>query len=169
MLPADQDTATNPPSGQDQFFIGSVGDVDTSHLSLYSAHINNPSDWSKGATWTGDGNSQLIPDCQLYPGLQRRATAATCVPQKGISDKVDSLGDRLMYRFAYSNDSAGVQHWLVNFDVTASGESGRRALDGNHRASVGSLPQQPERFPARHLGSRWKLALDGFTHSRQVG
>jgi hypothetical protein len=123
LLPADQDTATNPPSGQDQFFIGSVGDVDTSHLSLYSAHINDPSDWSQGATWTGDGNSQLIAIASFNPACNGQY-GGDCVPQKGITDKVDSLGDRLMYRFAYSNDSAGVQHWLVNFDVTASGNQG---------------------------------------------
>ena len=124
LLPADQDTATNPPSGQDQFFIGSVGDVDTSHLSLYSAHINNPADWSKGATWTGDGNSQLIAIASFTPACNG-AYGGDCVPQKGITDKADSLGDRLMYRFAYSNDgSGGSQHWLVNFDVTASGSQG---------------------------------------------
>jgi len=120
LLPADQDTATNPPSGQDQFFIGSVGDVDTSHLSLYSAHINNPSNWSQGATFTGDGNSQLLPIATFTPACNGNYGGA-CVPQKGITDKADSLGDRLMYRFAYSNDgSSGSQHWLVNFDVTAS-------------------------------------------------
>ncbi|MGC2245113.1 MAG: choice-of-anchor D domain-containing protein [Terriglobales bacterium] len=119
LLPADQDTATNPPSGQDQFFIGSVGDVDTSHLSLYSVHINNPANWSQGATWTGDGNSQLLPISSFTPACNG-GYGGDCVPQKGITDEADSLGDRLMYRFAYSNDSAGVQHWLVNFDVTAS-------------------------------------------------
>ena len=123
LLPADQDTATNPPSGQDQFFIGSVGDVDTSHLSLYSVHINNPADWSKGAAFTGDGNSQLISIASFTPACNG-GYGGDCVPQKGIPDKVDSLGDRLMYRFAYSNDSAGVQHWLVNFDVTASASQG---------------------------------------------
>jgi len=120
LLPADQDSITNPPSGQDQFFIGSVGDVDTSHLSLYSAHINNPADWSQGATFTGDGNSQLLPIASFTPACNGGYGGA-CVPQKGITDLADSLGDRLMYRFAYSNDSAGVQHWLVDFDVTASG------------------------------------------------
>ncbi len=124
LLPGDQDSATNPPSGQDQFFIGSVGSVDDSHLSLYSAHINNLADWSQGATFTGDGNSQLIAIATFTPSCNG-AFGGACVPQKGIADKVDSLGDRLMYRFAYWNDgSAGSQHWMVNFDVTASGNQG---------------------------------------------
>ena len=53
-------------------------------------------------------------------------------PQKGINDKVDSLGDRLMYRFAYWEDQppgnataqppipAPRQHWYVNGDVESS-------------------------------------------------
>jgi hypothetical protein len=128
LLPADQDSWVDPPSGQDQFFIGSLGDVDNSHLSLYSAHINNLNDWSQGATFTGDGNSQLItiatfnPACGNYGG--------SCVPQKSIPDLVDSLGGRLMYRFAYWNDGPPTsanrnvkpaQHWVTNFDVAASG------------------------------------------------
>jgi hypothetical protein len=132
ILPADRDSVVAPPAGQDQFGIGSVGDVDTSHLSLYSVHINNLNDWSQGATFTGDHNSQLLPIASFTPACNGGFGGA-CVPQKGISDKVDSLGDRLMYRFAYWEDPplpnvkatpplpAPAQHWLVDFDVTASG------------------------------------------------
>jgi hypothetical protein len=118
LLPADQDSPRNAPGGQDHFFIGSLGDVDNSHLSLYSAHVVNLNDWSQGATFTGDGNSQLIgiatftPACGNYGG--------DCVPQKSITDLLDSLGGRLMYRFAYWNDGKK-QRWLTNFDVEASG------------------------------------------------
>ena len=121
LLPADIDSATPPPSGEDQFAIGSVGDIDNSHLSLYSVHINNPADWTQGATFTGDNDDQLISITTFNPACNGSYGGA-CVPQKGIPDKVDSLGDRLMYRFAYWNDGgAGSQHWLVDFDVTASG------------------------------------------------
>jgi hypothetical protein len=124
LLPADLDSPSLPPSGEDQFAIGSVGDVDNSHLSLYSVHINNPANWAAGATFTGDGNSQLIPIATFTPACNG-GYGGDCVPQKGITDKADSLGDRLMYRFAYWNDgSSGDQHWFVNFDVTASGNQG---------------------------------------------
>jgi len=120
LLPADLDSPTLPPTGEDQFAIGSLGDIDNSHLSLYSVHINNPSDWTKGATFTGDNNNQPLSIATFSPACGNFGGA--CVPQKGITDKADSLGDRLMYRFAYWNDgSGGVQHWLVNFDVAASG------------------------------------------------
>src|SRR5581483_7804631 len=95
LLPADQDSALNPPAGEDQFFIGSLGDVDNSHVSLYSAHINNTSDWSQGATFTGDGNSQLLAIATYTPACNG-AFGGACVPQKGVTDKVDSLGDRMM-------------------------------------------------------------------------
>ena len=120
LLPADIDSPTNPPAGEDQFFIGSVADVNNSHLSLYSVHI----DWlhPSGATITGNHNSQLIT-VPTYTGPCSGAFGGDCVPQKGVSDQLDSLGDRLMYRFAYFNDAApaGKQHWYVNHSVEASG------------------------------------------------
>ena len=137
LLPADRDSLTPPPGGEDQFAIGSVGDVDNSHLSLYSAHINNPNDWTQGATFTGDGNSQLIAIASFTPSCAGSYGGA-CVPQKGITDKADSLGDRLMYRFAYWEDPplanvlatppkpAPSQHWFVNFDVYANPNMGVR-------------------------------------------
>jgi hypothetical protein len=121
LLPADLDSATPPPSGQDQFAIGSVGDIDNSHLSLYSVHINNPADWTKGATFTGDNDDQLIAIATFSPACNGNY-GGDCVPQKGITDLADSLGDRLMYRFAYWNEGgSGQQHWLVDLDVAASG------------------------------------------------
>jgi hypothetical protein len=121
LLPADLDSPTLPPSGQDQFAIGSVGDIDNSHLSLYSVHINDPGDWSQGASFTGDNDDQLISIATFNPACNGNY-GGDCVPQEGITDEADSLGDRLMYRFAYWNEGgSGQQHWLVDFDVAASG------------------------------------------------
>src|ERR1017187_6532907 len=121
LLPADIDSSTPPPSGEDQFAIGSLSDIDNSHLSLYSVHIINPADWTQGATFTGDADDQLISIATFTPGCNGTG-GGDCVPQKGITDLADSLADRLMYRFAYWNDgSGGTQHWMVDFDVAASG------------------------------------------------
>ncbi len=120
LLPADIDSSNSPPAAEDQFFIGSVDQVDNSHLSLYSVHIN----WllPSQAYITGNHNSQLIT-VPTYTGSCGGAFGIiACVPQKGVSDQLDSLGDRLMYRFAYDNDPVGGnQHWYVNHDVEASG------------------------------------------------
>ena len=90
--------------------------VNNTHLSLYSIHI----DWSNpnAATITGTNNSQLI----FIPNFNRPAKAHSRAlrPEEGTGDGVDSLGDRLMYRFAYDN-AGGAQHWYVNHSVEASG------------------------------------------------
>lgn len=141
LLPADRDSIIAPPANEDQFAIGSVGDVDNSHLSLYSVHINNINDWTQGATFTGDNNSQLLAVATYNPACNGNY-GGDCVPQQGITDLLDSLGDRLMYRFAYWSDQASAnatatppmpapaQHWFVNFDVTASaGQNGVRWME----------------------------------------
>ena len=125
LLPADRDSPTPPPANQDEFFVGSWGDIDTSHLSAYSMHIV---DWASGqATMTGNGDTQLIQIASYTPACNGNYGGA-CVPQKGVGDLLDSLGDRLMYRFAYWNDMpprtavhtvvGPLQHWYVNVDVT---------------------------------------------------
>ena len=128
LLPGDRDSPTPPPAGQDEFAIGSLGDIDNAHLSLYSVHINNESNWSQGATFTGDNDTQLLSIALFTPSCAGNY-GGDCVPQKGITDLDDSLGDRLMYRFAYWNDGPSetaplqpvAQHWFVNWDVTATG------------------------------------------------
>jgi len=96
--------------------------VDNVHLSVYSFHVDfaNPSN----SFVTGNNNSQLVSIASFTPVCNGNY-GGNCVPQKGISELLDSLGDRLMYRFAYYNDSPSLptpqQHWYVNLDVTASG------------------------------------------------
>ncbi len=129
LLPADIDSPTDPPPGEDDFIIGGLGTVDNSHLSLYSVHI----DWAHpdAATITGTNNSQLISVPSFNPACHGEYRAF-CVPQKDVSDTLDSLGDRLMYRFAYWDDQppahaprtaleAPYQHFYVSHAVTASG------------------------------------------------
>ena len=106
LLPGDIDSATAPPSARNEFFIGSVAAVNNSHLSLYSAHVV----WSPfSASISGANNSHLIT-VPTYSGPCGGSFGGDCVPQQGVSDKLDSLGDRLMYRFAYSNDPPGGIH-----------------------------------------------------------
>ncbi len=127
LLPGDVDSNVPPPSGQDEFFIGSY-DVDSTnnHLYLYSMHpvFSNPSQ----STFTGGGlaNPITVPTYTPFCPLSE-----SCVPQKGTSVRVDALGDRVMYRFAYWDDGPAVsvganagrlrqQHWYVNHVTTAS-------------------------------------------------
>ena len=151
LLPADRDSPVPPPATEDEFFIGSVGDIDNSHLSLYSMHINN---WATGdATLTGNGDTQLVSIATFTPSCNGNYGGA-CVPEPNVSssDYVDSLGDRLMYRFAYWEDQpaptaratppipAPVQHWYVDLDVwnSATSSMGVRWMEFN--ASLRTVP-----------------------------
>ena len=136
LLPGDLDSilgVPNTPAGtpQDEFYIGSVGDVDNSHLSLYQFHADFTT--PAHSFVLGSPNTILQP-VPTYTGSCSGGFGGDCVPQKGITDKADSLGDRLMYRFAYWNDGPApsaapcaicvtphFQHWYVNGDVEASG------------------------------------------------
>jgi hypothetical protein len=132
LLPGDVDSPTSPPSAQTEFYIGSVGDVDNSHLSLYSMQINN---WATGsAVMTGSPNTQLLT-VATYSGSCSGSFGGACVPQLGTTSRLDSLGDRLMYRFAYWRDPVGpsnpppphpiAQYWFVNGDVESNGVGGQ--------------------------------------------
>jgi hypothetical protein len=125
------ESPTQPPSGEDAFAIGSVGDVDNSHLSLYSIHV----DWSQpqNATITGVGNSQQISIPTFTPACGPGDYSDACVPQLGTADKLDSLGGFLMHPFAYWEDPppshaiptgpppAPMQHWVIGHDVQVAG------------------------------------------------
>ena len=136
LLPGDLDSILGVPNTsagtpQDEFYIGSVGDVDNSHLSLYQFHADFTTPSNSFVLGSPNTILQTVP---TYTPSCHGSFGGDCVPQKGISDLADSLGDRLMYRFAYWNDgpppsaapcaicqTPHFQHWYVNGDVEASG------------------------------------------------
>jgi hypothetical protein len=113
LLPADIDSGTLPPTGQDEFLIGGVNPPaqNTSHLSLYSMHVDfaNPGN----STITGNNNAQQISIGSFTPACGG-AYLGNCVPEKGTTFQLESLGDRLMYRFAYSSDSPALENIPVS-------------------------------------------------------
>ena len=129
LLPADVDSPIPPPSGEDEFFIGSYDrDQTNNHLYIYSMHPDfaNPSQ----STFTGADLADpiTVPTYTTYcstPG-------GSCVPQQGTPTLLASLGNYLMYRLAYWNDGplahvpthamrVPSQHWYVTHVATASG------------------------------------------------
>ena len=135
LLPGDLDSVLSPPNTpagtpQDEFYIGSVGDVDNSHLSLYQFHADFTTPANSFVLGSPNTILQAVP---TYTGSCSGSFGGNCVPSVGGSP-MDSLGDRLMYRFAYWNDGIApsaapcaicavphFQHWLVNGDVESSG------------------------------------------------
>ena len=119
LLPADLDSKTQPPTGQDEFFIGGVGQTAVGQLGgqgcydgtgsctklyLYSMHINSWSPPSYTFTGTSLADAITVPAYQvLCPSLY-----SDCVPQPGSgAPLLEGTGRNMMYRFAYWNDGVG--------------------------------------------------------------
>jgi len=118
LLPADVDSPGPPPAGEDELFIGSVGDVDNSHLSLYSFHVDFATPDSSFVT--GAGNAQLIAVPTYNSACNEPGNGGACIAQAGSAGKLNSLGARLIDRLVYWNDGT-TQHWLCNHDAQVSG------------------------------------------------
>ncbi len=170
LLPGDLDSSVPPPANQDEFFIGSY-DVDNTnnHLYLYSMHpvYSNPTQ----STFTGNNlaNPITVPTYTPFCPL-----GESCVTQEGTTTKVDALGDRLMYRFAYWDDGplANInpnvqrlpyQHWYVNHVVTASGgQPGVRWYEFRaalHTATLSNVSLYQSGTFAPDSNSRWMASL----------
>ncbi len=94
LLPSDLDSKTPPPLGEPNFLVDLA---DSTHLNLFQFHVDfaNPSN----SSFTGPTLIGVAP----FSELCAKATDRACIPQPSPGEKVDSLGDRLMYRLAYRN------------------------------------------------------------------
>jgi hypothetical protein len=90
LLPADLDGATLPPTGSNEFFLN----FGTNSLNLWKFHVDFTT--TSNSTFTGPTNLVVAAFSEACGG-------GACVPQSGTSQRLDSLGDRLMYRLAYRN------------------------------------------------------------------
>src|SRR5439155_1342049 len=88
----------------------------TSALGLFKFHADfvTPSN----STFTGPTSIPVSSFSEACGGL-------TCIPQAGTTQKLDSLGDRLMYRLAYRN-FGDHESLVVNHSVTAGSSVGVR-------------------------------------------
>lgn len=94
LLPSDLDGSTLPPTGQPNFFVDLA---DSSHLNLFQFHVDfaNPAN----STFIGP---VLIPVAP-FTEICARAINLACIPEPAPGERVDGLGDRLMFRLAYRN------------------------------------------------------------------
>lgn len=90
VLPADFDGTMLPPTGADEIFADIANNTTIEFWHMH-ADFSNP-----GNTTVTGPISVTVPQFQELCGV-------TCVPQKDTSQKLDALGDRLMYRLAYRN------------------------------------------------------------------
>jgi hypothetical protein len=126
-LPSNADGATPPPVGEPAFFV----DLATStSLHLYRFHVDfaNPTK----SKFTG-------PITIPVKAYTMACAAGVCIPQPGTTQKLDSLGDRLMFRLAYRNftdhESLVVSHSVLS-SKAVSGERWYEIRDPNGTPKV---------------------------------
>lgn len=112
LMPADIDGLTAPPAGADQRL---VDFSDTGHINFWTLHVDYAV--PTNSTFTG-------PTAVVVTGFTKICGAVgsdtrSCIAQPTGGEKLDSLGDRLMYRFAYRNvtGTSAYEQWLVSHTV----------------------------------------------------
>jgi len=109
LIPADVDGITPPPPGRDEFMVSIQNPSITANattsgtINLWDFHVNWTSPASLIYTLTTLPVTTYTPGCYFYLGA---STTTNCVaePQAaGAGQHIDSVGDRLMPRFAYRN------------------------------------------------------------------
>ena len=150
VLPADLDSATNPPAaGTPEPFI--------------NFGSNSLNVWRFKVDWTTPANTALSGPINVPVAAFTAACngGGTCIPQPGTSNKLDSLADRLMYRFAYRTSTANrsAESAVVNHSVTVSGNKHSQVVGirwyqlGNLTSSTPTVLQQGTFSPDSN--SRW--------------
>ena len=119
--PADVEGTTAPPTGNPEYFVSIQNPVNdgvtttSNSLNLWQFHV----DWSTPANSTFTQSTVTVP--VFTPGCYSASSPGNtfCVPEPSSAStgfKVDSVGDRLMFRFAYRNFGE-YQSWLISHTV----------------------------------------------------
>jgi hypothetical protein len=158
LLPGDLDSAASlPPSGQAEVYAGSIDNA-TPNVYEYLFHVDfaTPSN----STFTGEGGTMPISGVASF-SLACGGNGA-CIPQPSPGENLDSLGDRLMYRLAYRNFSAGHQTWLVSHSVTAGSSVGERWYEfrAPENSTTLSVYQQGTFAPDSNFRWMGSIAMD---------
>jgi len=149
LLVADLDGPTSPPTGQGVPIIGITG-------SSASALAT----WNLKVDWATPGNSVLSGPTALTVGAFTPAcNGGACIAQPNTTNPLDSLADRLMYRFAYRN-FGDHESMVVSHSVTSGGSNGVRWYEIRRSNGVLSVYQQGTYVP--DATSRWmpSVAMD---------
>jgi len=113
LLPSDLDGHTAPAAGEPNFFLELAT---SSALNLFKFHVNFMT--PAKSTFTG-------PTRLTVPSFTEACAATgTCIPQPGTTQRLDSLGDRMMFRLAYrrfAGHEALVATHSVKTSAAASG------------------------------------------------
>ncbi len=146
LMPSNVDGPTPPPGGSPNFVLGMA----TNSLQLWKFHV----DWATPAnsTLTGPQQFSVASFTTLCPNFP-------CVPQPSTSQKLDSLGDRLMYRLAYRN-FGDHQSLVVAHTVALTGRSGMRWYEIRSPNTAPTVYQQSTYAPDTTYRWMGSVAMD---------
>jgi hypothetical protein len=168
ILPADLDGPIPPPSGAPDYFAevdSAAWSTPTSAIRLWQFHV----DWADAENATfglgGTGQPNAILAVQPFAYLDCAFVyPPSCIPQRGVSQKVDAVGDRAMYRLVYRNYGS---HEVLAFNHTISatagadsGIAGVRWYEIRNPGSAPSIYQQGTYAPDNVYRWMGSLALD---------
>jgi hypothetical protein len=146
LLPSDLDGTTAPPAGSPNYMLY----YGTNNLNLYKFHVDftNPSN----STFTGPTVISVASFSPLCGG-------GTCVPQPSVSQQLDSLADRLMYRLAYRNFGSH-ESLVVNHSVVAGSGGGIRWYEIQNPSGTPVVAQQSTFAPDSNYRWMGSVAMD---------
>ncbi len=140
MLPSDCD-GTFPPAGTPNYFV--YDDQPTSELRIWALH----------ADWTTPANSTFTYVTKLTVAAYTELATSSAVSQSGTTNKLDGLGDRLMFRNQYRNFGS-YETFLTCRSVSVSGVAAMRWYEYRKVGSTFSIYQQSTYNPGDGK-SRW--------------
>src|SRR5262245_337950 len=152
VLPSDVDGRTPPPAGSPNYMV----EFAVNSLNLYKFHVDFAT--PANSTFSPATNIPVEAFTPLCNG------GRNCVPQPGTANRLDSLGDRLMYRLAYRNfgdhESLVVNH-SVAVGATAFSGSGVRWYEiQNPGAATPTVAQQSTFAPDASFRWMGGMAMD---------
>src|SRR5262249_19790994 len=150
LLAADFEGGTAPPAGEANTVLA-LGTSST-RLAFWKFHV----DWATPSRSTFTGPTNLT----VAGYTTACGSTGTCIPQKGVTQRLDSLSDRLMFRLAYRN-FGDHESLVTNHAVTANGAVGVRWYE--LRMTAGSAPkvfQQGTYAPDRTYRWMGSIAVD---------
>ena len=161
LVPSDVDGSSAPPTGSPAYFLNF--DYGNHHsLDLWKFHV----DWSDSAdsTFTGPTQISVAPFTEACgeAATELNYTTGACIPQAGTGQRLDSYGDRLMYRLAYRN-FGGHESLVTNHTVatgTNGSQTGIRWYELRRSGSNFGLYQQGTYAPGANYRWMGSIAMD---------
>jgi len=151
VLPADLDGQTAPPAGSPNYMLNFGG----GSLNLWRFHVD----------WANSANTTLTGPINIPVASFRAACGGgACVPQAGTRQKLDSLGDRLMFRLAYRNfgdhESLVVNHSVQVGTQHKNPYTGVRWYEIRHPGGTPVVYQQATYSPDSQFRWMGSVAMD---------